>query len=279
MSCRAIEPLLMPFNDGELGTDKAVEVEQHIAECQLCAERLRLILAMRVSLRRVVQERARPTAAFQSRLAAALEAEQQREWEARVLEREAARSRMLSWRTILPVAAAAGLTLVWAASTQGQREQAVNRREVETAQSDAAAGIDDVLEQLVNHHVRGKPEITEPRLLPTYEDEVGVRLRVPSLMQYGARWEGGSVVRFKNHHVASLRYRLGNDRVTVYLYDSRRVPIENRLQQRYVGNETVYVGTRRGYSIGVTNRRGIGCAVASDLSDAETAEITAQLDL
>jgi hypothetical protein len=44
-----------------------------------------------------------------------------------------------------------------------------------------------------------------------------------------------------------------------------------------VGDEAVYVGKRRGYSIGATDHRGVGYAVASDLNDAETAEIVAAL--
>jgi anti-sigma factor RsiW len=282
VTCREIEPLLAPFNDGELGTEKVLEVEQHVGGCGLCAERLRLIHAMRVSLRRVVQENAQPTPAFQARLAAALEAAHEREWEARVHEREAERNRMLSWRTILPVAAAAALTLVWAASKE-PHQQATGGNYAKQAEANVV-NVDAMLEDLVNHHVRGTPEITEPKLLSDYEDEVGVPVRVPSLVQYGAHWVGGNVIPIRNQRAAFLRYKLGNDRVTLYVYNASRVPfdnraqIENRLQERRVGDERVYVGFRRGYSIGVTNRRGIGYAVASDLNDAETAEIVATLD-
>ena len=276
MSCRAVEAMLAPFNDGELGPEKVVEVEQHLGDCQRCAERLRLIHAVRLSVRRVVQERAQPSTAFQARLAAAIEAAHQREWEARMLEREAERTRMLSWRTIVPVAAAAALALVFAASRDGSSP--AHKSSGAYADVLDTHGVDEMLEQLVDHHVRGRPEITEPKLLSTLEEEVGVPVRVPSLVQYGARWEGGNVIPIRNQRAAFLRYKLGNDRVTLYVYDSSRVPIQNRLQQRHVGNETVYVGSRRGYTIGVTNHRGVGYAVASDLNDAETAEIVAALD-
>lgn len=276
MTCRSFEPLLGPFSDGELGTEKVLEVEQHLAECRLCVERLRLNHAMRGSLRRVVREAAQPEAAFKARLSAAIEAAHQREWETRVLEREAERGRMMSWRTILPVAAAAAATLVFAASTGEQRR--AERVSQSYAQADAS-GMDDILEELVNHHVRGQPEVTEQNLLPRFEREVGVPVRAPNLVQYGARWEGGSVIPVRNQRAASLRYKMGtNHRFTLYVYDSSRIPIERRLQQRYVGGEAVYVGTRRGYSIGVTEHRGVGYAVASDLNDAETAEIVAALD-
>lgn len=276
MTCRAIQPLLGSFNDGELGTEKVLEVEQHVAECELCSERLRLIHAMRLSVRRVVQEKAQPSPAFKARLAAALEAAHQREWEARVLDRQIDRSRMLSWRTILPVAAAASLTLVWAASTDMEPKARTSSGNYHTAD---ASGVDQVLEDLVDYHVRSTPDVTEPKLLPTLaSEEVGVPVHVPSLAQYGARWVSGTVVPVRNQRAALLRYKLGNQRFTVYVYDSSRVPIGGGLQQRYVGDEPVYVGKRRGYSIGVANRGRVGYAVASDMNDAETAEIVARLD-
>jgi hypothetical protein len=61
------------------------------------------------------------------------------------------------------------------------------------------------------------------------------------------------------------------------MYDPSRFPIEKRLQRRQVGETAVYVGARRGYSIGATEHRGVGYALATDLNDAETAELVAAL--
>ena len=66
--------------------------------------------------------------------------------------------------------------------------------------------------------------------------------------------------------------------MTLYVYDSKRFPVVNRLQQRMVGKEPVYVGVRRGYSIGATEHRGVGYALASDLTEPETAELVAGLN-
>jgi hypothetical protein len=83
----------------------------------------------------------------------------------------------------------------------------------------------------------------------------------------------------RNQRAASFQYRLGGHRMTLYVYDSSRFPMAKRLQQRLVGAEPVYVGVRRGYSIGATTEhRGVGYALASDLSDAETAELVAGLN-
>lgn len=273
MSCRALAPLLEPFMDGELGTEKVVEIEQHLTECATCVERMRLSKAVRNSVRRAVAPKAEPSEAFRSRLLGAIEAAHQRDWETRVVQRQEERGRMLSWRTILPVAAAAACTLVWASSNPPEQRRQ-QRLSAAYAQVEPAS-IDEVLERLVDHHVKGRPNVIEPELLPRFEEEVGVPVRAPDLIRYGARLEGGSVVPLRNQRAASLRYKLGAHRMTLYVYDSSRFPIEQRLKQRYVGDEAVYVGKRRGYSIGATEQNGVGYAVASDLNDEETAEILA----
>ncbi|HLV68196.1 MAG TPA: zf-HC2 domain-containing protein [Polyangiaceae bacterium] len=273
-SCRSFAPLLEPFSDGELGPEKMLEVEQHLLECRLCVERVRFGEAMRRSLRRRVRETAPVSDAFRARVVEAVAAAREREWE-HLRAARAERRSWLSFRTIVPMAAAAALTLVWAASAGGpeRREQ---RRATSYAQVDPVR-VDDLLEELVEHHVRGRSDFTELSLLPEAEREVGVPVRVPSLKNFGAQWEGASVVPVLNQRAASLRYRLGNHRVTVYVYDPSRVPIEKRLEQRLVGSEPVYVGVRRGYSIGATEHRGVGYALATDLTDAETAELVAAI--
>lgn len=271
MSCHSVIVLLEPFVDGELSPEKVLEVEQHLEGCQGCVARVRFGEALRGSLRRVVRPAAEPSDAFRARMASAIEAAQQREWEGRVLERQIEQSRMLSWRTILPVAAAAALTLVWAASANDDKH--LSRTQAQYARVD---NVDDLLEGFVQNH-NNPSEVMSSTLLPEYDAQVGVPVRVPSLQRYGAKWEGASVVPIRNQRAASLRYKLGTHKVTLYVYDPSRFPIEKRLQRRQVGETPVYVGSRRGYSIGATDSRGVGYALASDLNDAETAELVAAL--
>jgi anti-sigma factor RsiW len=270
-SCRQIAPLLEAFGDEELAADKSLEVEQHLVDCNTCGERIRLNQALHVSVRSAVRSAAPVMPGFEERIAAALRAEAQREEAVdTVVEREAHHSRMLSWRSVVPVAAAAALTLVWAGSTskhQARTEDPTHAR-LSTA--------DQLLEQLVDHHMSARgPQVTEPALLRQLEPEVGVPLNLPSLKAYGARWEGANVVPVSNQHAASLRYTMGGRHVTLYVYNSTRVPIESRLKARTVRNEHVYVGTRRGVSIAATEHRGVGYALASDFNDDESAELVA----
>jgi anti-sigma factor RsiW len=272
-SCRQISPLLEAFGDEELAADKLLEVEQHLVDCDTCGERIRLNQAMHFSVRNAVRAAAPVMPGFEARIADALRAELLREEGIdSIVEREAQHSRMLSWRSVVPVAAAAALTLVWAASTS--KRQTAGDIAPKTAQLNTA---DQLLEELVDHHMNARgPRVTEPALLRQLEPEVGVPLNLPSLKAYGARWEGANVVPVNNLHAASFRYTMSGKPVTLYVYNPTRVPIETRLTARTVrNNEHVYVGTRRGVSIATAEHRGVGYALASNFSDDESAELVA----
>jgi anti-sigma factor RsiW len=274
MSCRRMSPLLEPFVDGELEPEKVLEVEQHVAECRVCAERVRLNDALRASTRRAVRAAAPVSPEFQERILAAFSAERERQ--ASHNSEHDNRAKMLSWRGIVPLAAAAAITLVWAAKANDPDRKAYKAGQAYQARHPQS--LEQVIEDLVDYHLNtSTPQVTEPALLRQFEPEVGVPVRLPSLVDYGARWEGGSVIPVNNLRAASLRYHLGAHRVTVYVYNSSRVPIESSLEQRTVRNEPVYVGTRRGLSIAAIQRRGVGYALTTDLSDRESAELVASL--
>ena len=275
--CRHFAPLLEPFRDGELGPADVVEVEQHLTECELCAERLRLAEAMRASLKQVVRGEAQVTASFEDRIRSALAAERAREERLEDPERDA-RVHMLSWRSIVPIASAAAVVMVWAASANNRVNDSVPGR-TGMYGSAAPASVEKLLEDLVKNHERASaPQFTEQALLPQVEPEVGVPVKLPNFKQYGARWEGVSVVKVSNQSAASLRYRIAGHKLTVYVYDASRVPVRTKLQARVVRDEPVYVGSRHGVSIAATERRnGVGYAVATDLNDDESAELVASI--
>jgi anti-sigma factor RsiW len=279
-ACRHVLPLLETFVDGELAAEKVVEVEQHLVDCQVCTSRVRLNEAVRISTQQAVRSAAVPSAAFEQRLRAAFAAEREREAQAEEFLREPRGA--LPWRTIVPVAAAAAVTLVWAASTNESRSAGSNQ---EYAGANAmplspTASVDQLIEEFVNYHANSPaPEVTEPTLIQKLEPEVGMPVRLPSLSQYGASWEGASVVPVRNQHqrAASLRYRVDGHRVTLYVYNSARFPLRVTLEPRVVHNLPIYVGSRRGYSIAAQESRGVGYAVATDLNDRESAEIVASI--
>ncbi len=275
--CHHFAPLLEPFRDGELGPADVVEVEQHLTECELCAERLRLAEAMRASLKQVVRVEAQVTESFEARIRSALAAERARE--ERLNTEGDANVRMLSWRSIVPIASAAAVVMVWAASANNRVGDPRPGKPGIYADSATPPSVEKLLEDLVRNHERAvAPEITEPGLLSELEPEVGVPVKLPNFKQYGARWEGVSVVPVSNQRAASLRYRIAGHKLTVYVYDASRMPVRTKLQQRVVRDAPVYVGSRHGVSIAATERRnGVGYAVATDLNNDESAELVASI--
>jgi len=274
--CRHFVPLLEPFRDGELSPSEVVDVETHLVECERCSERVRLGEAMRVSLKEVVREGAQVPESFEARIRLALAAERERE-ERRDPAHDA-QVRMLSWRSIVPIAAAAAVVMVWAAKANNRTTDVASAK-ASLYQASTPASIEKLLEDLVSNHERAAgPQFTEQTLLPQLEPEVGVPVKLPNFKQYGARWEGVSVVPVSNQRAASLRYRIAGHRLTVYIYDAARMPVGSMLQQRLVRDEPVYVGSRHGVSIAATERsNGVGYAVATDLNKDESAELVASI--
>ncbi len=274
-TCRHFVPLLEPFRDGELGPADVVDVEAHLVECERCAERLRLGQALRVSLKQHVRADAAVSDAFEQRIRLALSAERERE-ERREAPTEL-HGRMLSWRGIMPIAAAAAVVMVWAASANNRTTDAGTVAKGDVASTPAS--VEKLIEDLVANHQRSAgPQFTEPGLLSQLEPEVGVPVRAPNFKPYGASWEGVSVVPVNNQRAASLRYRIAGHKLTVYVYDASRVPVRSTLQQRLVRNEPVYVGSRHGVSIAATERsNGVGYAIATDLNKDESAELIASI--
>jgi anti-sigma factor RsiW len=274
--CRHFVALLEPFRDGELSPADVIEVEEHLGECASCMERMRLVEAMRASLKQAVRGEAPVTSAFEERIRMALSAERERE--ERLDPAREAEVRMLSWRSIVPIAAAAAVVTVWAASANN-RTQDVASANASMYGSSAPASVEKLLEELVkNHEHADSPQITEEAFVPQLEPEVGVPVKLLSFKQYGARWEGVSVVPVNNQRAASFRYRIAGHKLTVYVYDSSRIPVRSKLQQRVVRDAPVYVGSRNGVSIAATERRnGIGYAVATDLNNDESAELVASI--
>jgi anti-sigma factor RsiW len=272
--CAAIIPLLEPFVDGELSPERMVEIELHISLCPSCMERVRWDHALQVSIRQVAHDTAPVTSKFEKRVRLALAAERAREAEAT---RGPGPSTLLPWRTILPVLAAAAATLVWAATVgETTQSQYAPPRAVQAGITD---GGESLLQEFVRYHTSA-PESTsgnlaEDTLVKSFEPELGEPVRAPSLREYGARWEGGAVVPVRNQRAALMRYRIGNQRITVYLYDSSKHHLRDHLERRVVRDRPVYVGQRQGYSIAAAERDHIGVAAAADLDDDETAELVA----
>jgi hypothetical protein len=173
------------------------------------------------------------------------------------------------------MAAAAAMALWLAQQQQKAKPEQSSDASSATAVASSALGSEELLDRLIDYHsTPPTPQVTEPRLIPQLERDVGVRVSLPSLVQYGVSWQGGSVVRVRpNQRAAYLRYRTAdNHTVTVYVYNASRMPLHAGLEPKMYRKEQMYVGHRRGYSIAAQMRYGVGYAVATDLDD-QSAEL------
>lgn len=283
MSCERLRSLWETYLDGELPSRQMLELQTHLDGCAECSDAVAFSLAIRRTARQVTYDDALVTDTFRERLHGALLAE------ARA---ESAREKVVRARRLLAhapriglgaLSVAAGL-LLWLSLDDDQRGQEAAatpaRAEREAAPpsttSTAALGPQELLDLFIDYHTAPPaPAVTEPRLVPELERDVGVRVPLPSLVQYGAEWQGGSLVRVpRTQPAAYLRYRTRDAHsVTVYVYNASRIPLHASLERRMFREEPVYERHWRGYSVAAQLSHGVGYAVATDLDEARSAEL------
>jgi anti-sigma factor RsiW len=268
------------YLDGELSPERMLEVQTHIDGCARCTEVVELERAMRQSLRQVSYENALVSDDFRARLQEAWRRVETpavrtpRQHRMRAARR--ARDFALYWGG--PLAFAAAL-LLWLGAQSSKRNLPVIAPTA-PAPTEVAADMtsDEILDRLLDYHSAPPvPEVTEARLVPQLERDVGVRVSMPTFPN--AEWQGASVVPVvRGLRAATLRYKLPDQHnVTIYVYDAARVPLRAALQERMIRQQPVYVGYRRGYSIAALERRGLGYAVATDQDDPASVKLVTSL--
>jgi anti-sigma factor RsiW len=278
MSCPTA--VLETFVDGELSPERMLEVQSHVESCERCTEQVALERARRQSLKLAVYEDVVVSDAFRARLTEALRRANVEDIAVRAPRQRRGRRthglRDFGYYWGGPLAFAAGLALWFGVQDRAPRPEPEPTNQPQTAR--AVMNTDEILDRLIDYHSDPPaPEVTEPMLVPRLERDVGVRVSVPQLM--GAQWQGAGVIRVRTLSAATLRYKLpGEHNVTIYVYNASRVPLHEALQRsRFVREEPVYVGYRRGYSIAAMERRGLGYAVATDSDDRETVKLVTSL--
>jgi anti-sigma factor RsiW len=301
--------LLGAHLDGQLDPVKTLEVEDHIAACEVCRERLALDRALRGSLKKAVKMSAPDD--VRTRMLAAMAGESAREsvrdagvdsanaavgmlHEATgesALDATAGRassagrrpSMLRHWRTMLPLASAAALVMAWGAAGK----QPVAHGATDTM---VPAGLsDDLLRGFVAQHKHPlPPEQQDPKQVRQFERYVGVPVHVPQFSQHGgqnARFVGARLLPVQGgERAAMLQYELqqsngGVQRVTVFVYDPQKVQIGGaHLAPRAVGTAEVRMGQTDGYSVAVTQHAGVGYTIASDMDPESSASLVAVVD-
>jgi anti-sigma factor RsiW len=271
--------LLGACADGELEVEKQLEVESHVDSCSTCRERIELLRAMKGSLKRSLQSKA--PEGMMDRARAAMVAEQ-----TRALARES-QKRLTPWRTIVPLASAAAFALAWGAMSKTSSRG--------TAMGAEHAGFgDELLAELVAEHSQPLPyDAKDPAEVRNFEKYVGVPVKPAAALQSGkcpprpatqfpcgrANFVGARVLPVRQERAAMLHYEIEDGtetrRVSVIVFDPRRIQVGDvdDLEPRPVGTTEVQVGRSNGYSVAVTQREGVGYAIASDLDESQMAEL------
>ncbi len=271
---------LSSYLDGECDAAKLIEIDEHVSSCDTCREEVQLLRAMSGSLKRVVRSPA--PAGLRDRIGNAMAAELVRDGAedgppGGYIEAFGANAPVVtlsSWRTMVPLATAAAIALLWGAATRGSQ----------TATNEAHAGFgDELLAELVAEHSQPlPPEAVTPQAVRSLERYVGVPVRPGSFERDGAHLVGGRVIPLRSQRAAMLQYLVGSGddarRVSVLVYDAQKIDVGTaNFAARSVGTAEVRVGREKGYSVAVTQREGIGYLVATDLDQDKSARLAAMV--
>ncbi len=186
------------------------------------------------------------------------------------------------WKAMLPLTAAAALALVWGAASQ----RAGNRSafsDFPAATTQAGMGEDPLADLVAEHSRPLPPERTDALGLSSFEQYVGVPVHAANLEKAGARLVGGRVLPVHQQRAAMLQYVVGKGadarRVSMFIYDPQKIRIGcNDCAPRAAGTSEVQVGRAGGYSVAVTQKEGVGYAVASDLDAEHNFQLAALVD-
>lgn len=278
-TCEQVARCLSAFVDGELEASQALTYQQHIDTCETCATRVAFARASRASVRNTVKAVKAPEG-LRTRMTLVVSQAS----EARDSGDVMTGPRLLSWRLAGPMAAAAAFALVWASVSRLQ-----DRAADETAASAVTASasqasmvpVEALVDTLVDQHANPlPPEATSPAEIAKFDRFIGVPVRDVPQQGLTGRGEliGARMVPLHEQRAAMFQYVMGNGRrVSLYVYNPKKVRLaaSPALRQHVVHDrpEPVYVGYVRGYSVAVTDRRGVGYAMASDLDENESSQL------
>jgi anti-sigma factor RsiW len=275
--CRDRARMLGSYLDGELEAAKLLDIDEHVGGCETCREEVQLLRATRGSLRRVVRTSA--PSGLRDRVGSAMAAERAREDLRADGHGVALASKLFgagpgSWRTVVPVATAAAIALIWGAAARGGTPAVMN---------ESLAGFgDDLLAELVAEHSQPlPPEATNAQAVRGLERYVGFPVQPGSFERSGAHLVGGRVVPLRSQRSLMLQYVVGTGdearRFSVLVYDAQKIQVTANLAPRAVGTAEVRVGREKGYSVAAAQRAGVGYLLASDLDPDKNAQLAAMV--
>ncbi|HNZ23020.1 MAG TPA: anti-sigma factor [Polyangiaceae bacterium] len=277
MTCRDLARSLSAFVDGELDPTLALELQLHIDGCEACEARVKFARASRTSVRNAVKS-TKASDSFRLRVATTVAQAAEAEKHGDIM----VSSGLLSWKIAGPLAAAAAFVLVWASASKLQERNLDKTTSSSPSTSQASMiPVDTLVDTLVDQHANPlPPETSSPSEIAQFDRFIGVPIRtVPERgFQGQGHLLGARMVPLQEQRAAMFQYVMGNGRrISMYIYNPQKIRLSNSpiLREIPVRNNAgpVYVGCVRGYSVAVTDRRGVGYAMASDLDESESSRL------
>jgi anti-sigma factor RsiW len=233
--CAGISRFVDTYLDGEFAETDRAEFEGHLGECELCRGKVRVQADWKAAIKAAAPREA-ASAALRNRVA-------------RSIARES--KPMLSWRAwavrAMPAAAAVGLLATFMVS--------------KVQWSPVAADIVAKHSKMMPIEVSGGSD----QVRKWYVDKVDFPVRPPQLCHnVSCSLRGGRLASIGDHQAAYLVYDINGDKVSVFVFDAKDMPIETR-RKTVIGNREVYFEQEHGYNVALFRDRGVGYAIASDL--------------
>lgn len=280
-SCRYVRRAVDAYADGELSADGTTATEAHLASCSACRTRARWQRAVHNSMRFAVHAHGAVKPSFEHRIRVALAQEMREEAREHVAGGGAPERpvrRRLPWR-LLALAPAVVLALV-ALSEQTLVPTETGAPRGPSLASLTGARVDQLIDDMLRAHAASADTPAPSVSFTELEREVSLPVHAPpELERHGAHWLGAGSVAIGDQRMASLAYQVSGRHCTLFLFDAERLPLRRShyLKARAFDRAAVFAGTRRGYALAAVERRGLGYAIATDLSVREAVELAAAI--
>lgn len=242
MNCQQTRELIHGYVDGELDLVKSLEIEEHLKNCEACAQAYERIRGLRSALTNNAL-RFEPATDFERRLRSALRKQDGSSSDAR--------PSFLRWRW-LPVGASLLAALVLVVALAG-----IFRR---------PSPNDVVAQEIVSSHVRSlmashlTDVVSSDRhtVKPWFDGKLDFSPPVKDLSQQGFKLTGGRLDYIGNRPVAALVYLRGQHPINLFVWPSDGTPLMNQA-----------ASVQQGYNLIRWSNEGMSYWVVSDLNLAE----------
>jgi len=245
MNCPDVQKFIHAYLDGEFDDHEQVLVRAHLQTCQECRSIAQFEEKLRHRLRQEQPEvvappqlRARIRRALDEAESSGFGAEAGGGWAQRWL-----------WK-LIPAGVAAALLAGVVVS--GRLEQ---------------ANEDPVVRESIAWHRQAVPmDVAGPGLEQVrrfFSDKVEFAVRPPEFKEPKTRLVGARLSNLGAHRAAYLRYQVGPQRVSVFIFDPTSVSPSGRAVR--MGGRQVFWGSRGGYNVVMYTVGGTGYVVASDM--------------